>query len=632
MAKKSEESEVQRAWRSSTNIVNPLLDPEMDAELAQMYRDDFREFIEPNLVIRNKWGQIVPFRMNRAQRMVYRLIQKLRSQNKPVRLIVLKARQVGISTLLAAIMYTVTRFWPRSDGRIVSFERESAANIFSMIELFQESLDDDIRPPLLRKTTSLLQLGNKDPRTRHLYPGLRSSILTGTAKNLNIGRGSTYRILHATEVAYYNRAHDTMQSLMQCVPSTPDTFVFMESSSVGAGGFFHREFMRSVQGKSEWTPVFIPFWFHEEYEDDLTPEEELAVLADADGYERSLKDKFKNITWGHISWRRHTLSEKCQGSRIAFNREFAPTMEEAFASQGETLFDLNAVAWFMDNTVQEGRKGEVVVTGDKNPRPYFRDSDRGYLTVYKMPQPGMHYVIGADAAMGKKDELDMNEADAVGDADIEDEDLENDYCAAVVLDQNAEQVAEYRCRIIDPYSFADILAALGYFYNEAVIMPETTPGANAAGFGVMYRLKEIYTNIGRWEVVDKVTNKTTQFLGWEINAKTKSVIVGLMQREVLRGAGMLFTRSPVQEKKPKLIIRSQMLCDELTTFVKLRGGGGVGARGSDHDDLVIALGLALKAMEQIRGVVPENQKRADELREMYASQPEDIMDHSWMEV
>lgn len=608
---KKVESEIQRAWKTSANIVNPLLTPDQDAMIAQVYRQDPRLFIEPYISIRNKRGQIIPLKFNRPQRIVYDLICRLREAKRPVRLIILKARQVGISTMIASLIYTVARFWPRSDGRLISFERDSADNIYRMIELMHDGLPEEIKPPELRKTTNLIVLGNKDPATRSKFPGLMSSIQTGTARNINVGRGSTYRALHLTEFAYWSRSSETLRSLMQTVPREPDTFAFIESSSLGAGGFFHKEFLRARRGQSEWTPVFLPFWLMDEYEDTLTPEEEQEIITNADAYEKSLKEKFKNITWGHISWRRKAMSEKCHGSKIAFDLEYAPTTDEAFAAQGQTLFDLRAVTWFEENTVRPGRLGDIVVRGERSPFPDFIDNPRGSLTIWKRPEPGEVYVIGSDAAMGKKEEIE-DEGGSPLDDDIDDSG-DRDYCAAVVLDSKLEQVAEYRSRIVDPYSFGDILASLGMFYNTAMIMPETTPGGNSAGFGVLYRLKEMgYPNIGRWEWIDKVETRPSNYYGFEINAKTKSHIIGMMQREIMRGAGMLFTRAPLKElSKPRLVIRSKELCNELTTFVQIRGGGGVGAKSGTHDDLVIALGLALKGHQQMGGLIPHNTKLAE---------------------
>ena len=616
--KKKFESEIQRAWKSSANIVNPLLSPDQDAKIAAVYRQEPRLFIEPYITIRNKRGQIIPLKFNRPQRIVYDLICRLRQANRPVRLIILKARQVGISTMIASLIYTICRFWPRSDGRLISFERDSADNIYRMIELMHENLPEEVKPPELRKTTNLVVFGNKDLQTRAKYPGLMSSIQTGTARNINVGRGSTYRALHLTEFAYWNRASETLRSLMQTVPREPDTFAFIESSSLGAGGFFHKEFLRARTGLSEWTPVFLPFWLMDEYEDELTPEEEQDIILNADAYEQSLKNKFKNITWGHVSWRRKTMSEKCHGSKVAFDLEYAPTVDEAFAAQGQTLFDLRAVAWYEENTVRPGRQGELVVKGERVPFPDFVDNPRGSLTMWKRPEPGELYVIGADAAMGKKEEIYDDDDSSPIEDDLDDA-ADRDFCAAVILNSKLEQVAEYRSRIVDPYSFGDILATLGVFYNNAMIMPETTPGGNSAGFGVMYRLKEMhYPNIGRWEWIDKVTSKTANYYGFEINAKTKTHVIGMMQREVMRGAGLLFTRSPIKEgNKPRLIIRSKDLCNELTTFVQLRGGGGVGAKSGTHDDLVIALGLALKGHQQMGGLIPHNAKLADTQGSLY---------------
>lgn len=600
MASARKPTDLELSWRQSDNIVNPFLSPEEDARLLETFRKNPAPFIEKYLKINTKEGKIADFRLKRGQRIVNSLIQKYRAQKKPVRLIILKARQVGISTYLEGLIFWRMRFWRHTDARIVSFENGSATKIFNMTELYYESLPENLRPLKYRRTKGMLIMGNPDESTRLYHPGLMSGVEIGTAKNVHIGRGSHYQCAHLTEVALWNDAYATTRSLLQCIPSEPETYAFIESTSNGADGYFYDEFMRSRDRLSEnsmpeWYPVFLPFWLDEGYEDGLTDEEAMEIAESSDEYEKSLKKKFSPIiTWGHVSWRRRILSEKCQGIKSIFDLEYAPTVDESFAASGQSVFDKESLIWYKANTIKTGTPGKLIVPDSGMVRkPYFVPDPDGPLIIWEHPQEGMVYGLGCDAALGTEPNEAVEESESTA-SDVG----ERDFCAGVVLSANMKQVAQYNSRVISAHDFGDEMANLGHYYNTALLMPET--GAQGAGYAIQKRLKDIqYPLIGRWEKVDAPTNnKTTGALGWEINFKTKQILIADMQREIKRGAGRLFTRTTIDERnRPRLSLRSIELLRQLQVFANL-AGGGVGAKKGSHDDLVIALGLALKALEQ----------------------------------
>ena len=596
------------AWRQSDNIVNPFLSPEEDAAALKVFQSDPRPFIEQYLKINTKEGKVTDFKFNRGQQIVHAKIQEYREKKKPVRFIVLKARQVGISTLIEALIFWRMRFWKHTDARIVSFETGSAGKIFNMTELYYESLPENLRPLKYRRTKGMLIMGNPDETTRLYHPGLMSGVEIGTAKNIHIGRGSHYQCAHLTEVALWKDAYATTRSILQCIPSQPETYAFIESTSDGADGYFYDEFMRArdrltdLKGTNElpeWCPIFLPFWL--DYEDNLTHEEMMAIADSADEYEKSLKQKIKGITWGNISWRRTILAEKCQGNKAIFDLEYAPTVDEAFAAAGQTVFDKQSLMWYRENTIKNGRVGKLIVpdTGMMR-RPYFVEDPNGPLTIWEFPREGMSYGIGCDAALGKAAEegltgTDLDEAVAASDAD---------FCAGVVLSKEMHQVAEYNSRVIAAFDFADEMANLGHFYNTAMIMPEV--GGQGAGYAIQKRFKEVqYPLIGRWEKIDDVKRqKLVSALGWEMNYKTKAILIGEMQREIMRGAGRVLFKTVKDERHaPRLVLRSIDLLRELQVFANL-GDGGMGAKKGNHDDLVVALGLAIKALEQVGDYIP----------------------------
>lgn len=95
-----------------------------------------REYIEKCLKIRNKQGNIVPFRLNGPQGRLYDQIKELREQGIPVRIIVLKARQMGFSTLIEAIIFWAAATARNVAGLVMAHQDDATGNIFSMAKRY----------------------------------------------------------------------------------------------------------------------------------------------------------------------------------------------------------------------------------------------------------------------------------------------------------------------------------------------------------------------------------------------------------------------------------------------------------------------------------------------------------------
>lgn len=552
-------SETERLWRASSNIITPSIPAAEDAALVKEWRRDMSVPIQRYYKINNKEGQIIPFKLKRGQRAVWLLVNRMLQANRPIRIIVLKSRKIGISTLIAAILFTVIRLWPRSESYIISFQKESAKKIFKMCKLFYDTLPEWMRPPLAGfQKDSLLELGNPDPQTRREFPGLQSLISIGTAKSPNIGRGGDVRFAMCTETAFWENPVKSLDAVLNAVPSLPFSFVFSESTSAGEGGHFHETFRHfaelsrqykagEIDSPPEWETIFLPAWLDEEYEDALTPAEEERVVNDYDEYEKSLVKKYtvstadlslpwwkrSRVTPQHISWRRRVRSEKYRGSQILMFRSYPETSDEAFVGKGLSIFSREALE-YIKQFLRHGEKGRLYnASPDPNvirpwwePEPEFHEDEDEYpLTRWEAPVPGETYFGGCDSALGVQ-----HDSDAIV-TEQDDSENEGDYCCAVVWNSKLVQVAEYHRRVINPSNFGAELALLGAYYNNCYLMPEMNPGGG--GMGTINKLRELhYPNIGRWEHPDYPTKKTKESLGWEINSRALSY-----STKVLTGGG-----------------------------------------------------------------------------------------------
>ena len=145
------------------------------------------------------------------------------------------------------------------------------------------------------------------------------------------------------------------------------------------------------------------------------------------------------------------------------------------------------------------------------------NDDQGILFVWKKPQPGVQYDIGADVAGGDGAPTDGVEGARAGDFSV----------VEVIQRGTLEQVAEWRGHIL-PREFGDVLAAIGRYYNDAQIAPEV----NTFGLSTLGRIREIYSNLYLWRKRDKIEIKFTGEFGWITSYQSKNLIVNLMKEKL----------------------------------------------------------------------------------------------------
>ena len=219
-------------------------------------------YIEENLMIQDKTGALRPFLFNAPQRALYAEVRRQQQAGLPVRVIILKARQIGFSSAVAALFYQRAATTPNTNAMIVAHKAEASANIFNKIKLFWECSPPAVRPMKKAGNAHALLLENPSSRAedRLRDPGLRSRITIESAGNREAGRSATIQLLHLSELAFWPYAGQAMAALMQAVPPLPQTMVVIESTANGVGGAFYREWQRAAEGRSAFVPLFFP-WF-----------------------------------------------------------------------------------------------------------------------------------------------------------------------------------------------------------------------------------------------------------------------------------------------------------------------------------------------------------------------------------
>ena len=279
--------------------------------------------------IKNKKSQLIPFKPNNAQKIFEGIIRKLSKEGKPIRLIVLKARQEGITTDVAGIITWNTTTRQNRKSTIISHEPDSTEAIFEIYKTYLDNLPPELRPMKRYDNKKSLTFENPEEEGKFDNPGLKSSIRVFTANKKGGGRSQTINNLHLSEVAFWEGDIDAlMTGLKQSVPKEPNTMIIMESTANGTSGYFHDEYWKAKNGKSDYTAVFLPWFIHEEYE----MEGEIDEMDDLETtlYNVHMEGMSHEQRIRKLVWRRDTIRNECNGSIKQFMQEYPSTDKEAF--------------------------------------------------------------------------------------------------------------------------------------------------------------------------------------------------------------------------------------------------------------------------------------------------------------
>lgn len=384
------------------------------------------------------------------------------------------------------------------------------------------------------------------------FPKMNSSFWIGTAGSRKFGRGDTISHLHCSEYAYWPNPTELMRGLLQAVP-TKTGEIWIESTGNGYNDY-HRRCMRAAQGKSIWTVHFLSWLDFDEYKMDLTDKEK-GIL------ESNLREEWEEpellaqgVSLEQIAWRRVKLDEM-DYDVSSFKQEYPRTLDECFQMSSQSVFhEVNYI-----------------------PTEKWKKEAPGIYTLKGHPQQGCTYVLGGDVAGGVGRDSSTIEV----------------FC----LD-TCEQVAEYISDRIDPEAFAFKVRDFGLRFNKAYCVVEQ----NNHGILTLSKLRDIYPS-GRVysDIMSVATPQEKQLfkLGFRTTKRTKPLMIGRLRTKLAH----------------EWTIHSELLKDQLSTFIEHENGSLAAQDGCD-DDLVIgaacaALGESRAALVARPQLSPQNLKKTD---------------------
>jgi len=479
-----------------------------------------------------------------AQAALLREIERQYNLGLPVRIIVLKGRQLGISTVTEGTLFNWTFIHPGTRSLVIAHESKAAQHLFDMTKLMWEEWPFNALYTEKHNTIKSLS-----------WVETRSSMSVATAKNAGSGRSFTYHAVHCSECAFWEDPERLMVGLNQSIPHKHGTIVILESTANGVGNWFHEEWQRAMDGESQFVPLFFPWFMHEEY---CFPDTSLKYW-DLMKDERQLFDqgvylngqRFK-LTLGQLAWRRHTIMNDCLGDAEMFKQEYPCTPNEAFLSTGRNVFPLERLDEHTD--IHPGTRGMLV--NDNGKIRFVRDAS-GPLTIYKAP--------GRDPLLSKYVVAGDPTKTTYGDA----------ACIQVLNRFTFEQVAVFH-QHLDAVPFAHEIMKLGYFYNEAIVNTEIE-GPGYATIGVI--LDNGYPDVWMHRWGDKAPGMVSQSYGWSTNYQRKHWAIEKVKFLLAQRGG--------------LRIHDALTHDQMENFVYQENGEMGPASDRLNDDAVMALAIAV---------------------------------------
>lgn len=543
---------------------------------------DFEYWAYRGVLIKDKSSENdIPFYLNRGQRKLLKEMLDDFWAGKPLRFILVKARQWGGSTLVQIFMAWIQLVHLRQWNSIIAAHIENTARLVqgmyskllgSYPGHWVAGYDPEKDKPLA------LEPFERSTKTRTVKPrGCKITI--GSAEKPESIRGGDEAMAHLTEVASWKategkKPEDLVQSVISGIRSLPKTMIVYESTAKGVGNFFHREYLRAKRGKSAFRAVFISFFdiddYHQEIDDmkefikSLTPQEWTYWEAGA--------------TMEAIAWRRVKKSEYADEWR--FISEYPGNDMEAFQSTGSRFYPIQDVDRLRRGCLPSPEfvgeiYGKMPSGQDALLDLRFKDERDGRLKIWAFPGEERctdRYVVVMDIG-GRSDHSD-NSVIAVFDR-------------LQMLQGGVPEVVAEWCGHIDHDLLAWRGAQLANIYHKGLLIIESntleTEGTEGDHFEyILDEIAQYYDNLFSRTPSDKRRQGVPPRWGFHTNRSSKQMVCD-HQKKALR--------------EDLYIENSPECCDEHDTL-EVKENGSIGAVDGCHDDRHITRAIGVWACYQ----------------------------------
>ena len=534
--------------------------------LKERIRYDFEFWAAMFIRIKDKMGaDDIPFILNRPQRRYLALLESQRTANRPIRVIMLKARQWGGSTITQVYMAWIQLVHRRNWNSIICAHlKDAAANIKGMYT------------KLLDNYPAWLLYSNEQPRFQPFERTNNTSLIASRGCKVTICssespeavRGNDAVMAHLSEAAFWSNTpshtpEGLIRSIYGSIAITPMSMVVIESTANGTGSYFHNEYMRACRGESDKQAIFVPWYEIEIYS--MPVDNPHQFIASLDKYEQWLWQK--GATLEAIAWYRAKRREYTRHTDMM--AEYPSDETEAFTYSGERVFDPVAVQRLRTNCYAPMAVGDIAgmaATGKDALRDVrWVDEPLGKLQIWKMPQQikvmRNRYIAVVDVG-GRSHRADYSVI-AVFDR------------SGLLNDNTIELVAQWRGHIVHDL-LAWKAAQIATFYNNALLVIESntleTECDDTSSQYILDTISQRYRNLYARQVRgDTIGESMPTRWGFHMNRSTKSIIINTM----------------INALRNNLYIEHDLnACHEYDVFER-KTNGSYGAQEGQHDDILI---------------------------------------------
>ncbi|MCH5231998.1 MAG: terminase [Muribaculaceae bacterium] len=578
------------------------------AEHRARCRADFRYWAATCCHIKRKGGgEDILFRLNRPQLKLVAALESMRAMGRPIRLILLKARQWGGSTCAQLYMAWLQLMHLEGlNSLIIAHQHAATAEIRDMFVRMIESYPEDMlesvqedrpqRSGKRRAKSSPRRTEGAGPGTIRI-PSMNFKVKVGSAERPDSCRGGDYSLVHCSEVALWKKTRlktpeDMFRAACSGVLLQPLTMILLESTANGTGNFFHTEYESAKRGESQFTPLFVAWYEIEQYslpfEEGKATEFAEMLLAGKENTQptgdRSQPGAYlwwlwnKGATLEAIHWYVNERRKYSDHAQMA--SEYPSDDIEAFVHSGARVFDRYKVEAFRGGCTAVSVRGEIEGKEISGPGSLsgleFREDSQGALKIWKKPDEEGRY---SDRYLTV--------------VDIGGRSFSSDWSVIVVFDRlgmledgRPEVVAQWR-----GHADFDILAwnaarIASYYCNSLLVIESNTlethdrersVEGDQSGY-ILYQLRQAYTNLyARKRSPEEIRDGAPLKYGFHTNVATKPLIISNLVRVVRDGLYI--------EREPECL-------DEFLTYEQ-RPDGSYGAISGKHDDLLMTRAIGL---------------------------------------
>ena len=517
--------------------------------LLRLQRDPSFAFAKCFYIAHKQSGKNVPFILNYAQIILLERLERMRRQGRPIRLVLLKARQWGGSTLVQLYMAWIQIFIRQGwNSVIIAQTKDTARRIKGMYSrtLMHFPADVVFNVPKLRFSP---KEGSSSDSTITDEQGkvVRDNVVTiASFENFEATRGSNFAMAHFSEVAYWTTTQGkTAESVITNIAGgmliAPLTLEVMESTANGMSGLFYDAYQlaKDKKKKSSREALFIPFFYiaHDtipfksvneklnfarelllnRYDETETP------TTESGHYLWSLWQKGASL--GSINW---YIAERAGHHSHAGIASEAPSDDvECFKHSGHTIFDQYLVDRYRQEYARDpDYMGDIMQGDDRVPRLLPQDP-KGLLWIWQRPDNAPtcdRYIVVVDVG-GRSTKAD--------------------FSVITVVDRwplrfggKAEVVARWRGHIrYDFLAYKAVMVAT--YYQKALLVFESNTydkkKAEASEFvdqgdhtrGILETIEHTYKNLYMRASTspEDIRNGRYKKIGFQTNVKTKQDMV-----------------------------------------------------------------------------------------------------------